>query len=119
MCLGPEFFDGRDALVLEREAAGDIELENFLKPRHVSIDRLYHWGLLKDEREFLSTADFFVHQVTERGRDFMEEAEYQLIFIRRDQANAFNTFIYDAWRRKQTTRLHSLNHSTTQAPDVV
>lgn len=32
MCLSPEFFNGRDALVLAREAAGDGELEHFLKP---------------------------------------------------------------------------------------
>ena len=59
MCLSPEFFDGRDALVLAREAAGDVELEHFLKPRHVSLDRLHQMGLLKDDREHISTADLF------------------------------------------------------------
>ena len=94
MCLGPEFFDARDAVIRKRETAGDIELEHFLKPRHISIERLYRLGLLKDERDYLTTADFFVHQVTEQGRLFMDDIEGdQLIFVRRDDAAAFSTFL--------------------------
>ena len=95
MSLSPEFFDGREALILEREAAGDIELENFLKRRRVSIDRLYRLDLLMDEREFVTTADLFVHQVTERGRQFMDAVEDdQLIFVRRDAVAAFASFLH-------------------------
>ena len=46
MCLGPEFFDAREALVRQREAEGDFELGAFLEPRKVSLDLLYASGLL-------------------------------------------------------------------------
>lgn len=101
MCLGPDFFDGRDALIQEREARGDIELVNFIKPRHVSIGRLYQWGLLKDDREFLTTADFFVHEITGEGRAYLEEDAFQLIFVRQDRARDFNAFINRARRRRR------------------
>jgi len=45
--LGPEFFDARDALILKREAGGDIELEHFLEDRGVLVDDLYELSLLK------------------------------------------------------------------------
>ena len=83
MCLGPEFFDARDALVLKREAEGDIELEHFLEDRGVSVDDLYGLSLLKDDRDFITTADFFVHEVTPEGRRFLKSAAYQLIFVKR------------------------------------
>ena len=83
MCLGPEFFDARDALVLKREAEGDIELEHFLEYRGVSIDDLYGVSLLKDDRDYITTADFFAHEVTPEGRRFLKSAAYQLIFVKR------------------------------------
>jgi hypothetical protein len=94
MSLSPEFFDGREALIREREAAGDIELEHFLKRRRVSIDRLYRLGLLMDERGFVTTADLFVHQITELGRQFMDDVEdFQLIFVRGEAAASFGSFL--------------------------
>lgn len=105
MCLGPDFFDGREALIQEREAEGDIELMNFIKPRHVSIDRLYRWGLLKDDREVFSTADFFVHEITREGLAYLEEADFQLIFVRKDRAKAFNAFINRARRTRRGASL--------------
>ena len=104
MSLPPEFFDTRDALILDREAVGDIELEHFLKPRHVSIDRLYRLGLLHDDRGYLTTADFFAHKVTEQGRQFLDEMEDdQLIFVRRVDAAAFVAFLNRVKRKKATS----------------
>jgi len=106
MCLSPEFFHGRDALVLAREATGDVELEHFLKPRHVSLDRLHQMGLLKDDREHFSTADLFPYQVTAQGSAFMLEAEdYQLIFVSRKAVAAFGTFLNRAKRTKMGPRV--------------
>ena len=99
MCLTPAFFDGREALIRTREAAGDIELVHFLKPRHVSIDRLYLFGILRDDREYLSTTDLFTHQVAEQGMAFLDRDEgYQLIFVRNDRVAAFGTFLNRARR---------------------
>jgi hypothetical protein len=101
MCLESEFFDAREALIRQREAVGDIELEHFLKPRHVSIDRLYRFGILKNDRDYFTTADLFVHEITDEGARFMEaDEDYQLIFVRRDDAPAFGTFLNRAKRTK-------------------
>jgi len=101
MCLELEFFYGRENRVRECESAGAVELEHFLKPRHVSIDRLYRLGILANDRDSLTTADFFVHQVTAEGARFLEADEgYQLIFVRRDAAAAFGTFLNRAKRTR-------------------
>jgi hypothetical protein len=83
MCLGPEFFDARDEMILKREAEGDIELEHFLEDRGVLVDDLYELSLLKDDRDFITTADYFVHEVTPEGRRFLKSAANQLIFVKR------------------------------------
>jgi hypothetical protein len=80
--------------MLQRDAKGDFELEKFLEPRQVSIDDLYEFGILKDDRGSFTTADFFVHQVTDLGRRYLaEDKAHQLIFVRRDEAVAFTTFL--------------------------
>jgi hypothetical protein len=101
MSLSQEFFDERDALIRQRELFGDVELEHFLKPRHVSVDRPHRLGLLIEDRGYMSTADFFVHEVTEQGGQFLEGVEdYQLIFVRRDAAADFATLLNRAKRQK-------------------
>jgi len=94
MCLSPEFFDQREALVRRREAEGDLELEHFLELQGLTIDELYRLGLLEDERECLSTADLFVHQITPPGRPFMDPVEdSQLIFVRWAEIPGFVSFL--------------------------
>ena len=93
MCLGPEFFDAREALILAREAAGDLELEHFLEERGLTVDRLYEVGLLRDDWTAPTTADFFMHTITARGRRFLVKAEYQLIFVKRSHREAFGSFL--------------------------
>lgn len=94
MCLSPEFFDARDALIRKREAEGDIELEHFLEDRVIEIDRLYDLSLLKDERDFMTTADLFVHQVTAKGRRFLNRmSDHQLIFVRRNRVQEFSALL--------------------------
>ena len=83
MCLGPEFFDARDAMIRKREAAGDLEIEHFMEDRGVLVDDLYELSLLKDDRDFITTADYFVHEVTPEGRRFLKSAAHQLIFVKR------------------------------------
>ncbi len=83
MSLTPEFFDARDALILNHEAEGDIELEHFLEDRGMLVDDLYGLSLLKDDRDFITTADYFVHEVTPEGRRFLKSAAFQLIFVKR------------------------------------
>lgn len=83
MSLGPEFFDTRDAMIRKREAEGDIELEHYLEDRGVVVDDLYELSLLRDDRDFITTADYFVHEITPEGRHFLKSAAYQLIFVKR------------------------------------
>ena len=95
-------------MVKQRESEGDIELENFLKPRDVSIDRLYEFGILKNDRNYFSTTDLFVHAVTKRGRQFLKEVkDCQLIFVRRAAAARFDDFLNQAktsWAGKIDTQ---------------
>jgi len=94
MCLSPEFFDGREALVRRREAEGDFELDGFLEGRHGRIDELYALGMLKDDRIGCCTTDLYMHKVTRRGRRYLDRSDdYQLIFVRRDVAVAFAAFL--------------------------
>jgi hypothetical protein len=93
MSLTPEYFDARDALILKREAEGDIELEHFLEDRGAQVDDLYELSLLKDDRGFITTADFCPHEVTPEGRRFLKSAAYQLIFVKRQRVADLTAFL--------------------------
>jgi hypothetical protein len=87
MCLGPEFFDDREALIRTREAGGDLEVERFMRAKRLRFDRLYELGYFEACLEGPTTADLFVHRVAEAARGFfIEERDLQLIFVRGEMA---------------------------------
>jgi hypothetical protein len=83
MCLGPEFFDQREEAVRTREAAGEIEVEHFMRSKRLRLGLLTELGYLDDDRETISTADLFVYRVPKEAKVFFsEDGDLQLIFVR-------------------------------------
>jgi len=83
MCLGPEFFDHREEAVRSREAAGEIEVEHFMRSKRMRLGLLTELGYLDDDRETISTADLFVYRVPKEAKAFFsEDGNLQLIFVR-------------------------------------
>jgi len=88
MCLGPEFFDQREEAVRSREAAGEIEVEHFMRSRRLRFGLLTELGYFDDRIEAPSTADIFVYRILKTGkRFFREDRDLQLIFVRAEQAS--------------------------------
>ena len=89
MCLGPEFFEDREALIRSREAGGDVEVERFMRTKRLRFDRLYELGYFEDCLEGPTTADVFVHRVAKAAKGFfIEDRGLQLIFVRAEMAGA-------------------------------
>lgn len=87
MCLVPEFFDEREALIRTLEVGGDVEVERFMRSKRLRFDRLYELGYFEACQDCPTTADFFVHRVAEAAKGFFtEERDLQLIFVRGEMA---------------------------------
>ena len=86
MCLGPEFFDNRDLAIKTREAAGEIEVEHFMRSKRLRFGLLVDLGYLDDFQECVTTVDFFVYRVPEEASAFLSaDTDHQLIFVRAEQ----------------------------------
>lgn len=83
MCLGPEFFDQREESVRSREAAGEIEVEHFMRSKGLRFGLLTELGYFDDTRETISTADLFVYRISKKAKKFfIGDNDLQLIFVR-------------------------------------
>ncbi len=92
MCLGPEFFDQRDETTRTREAAGEIEVEHFMRTRRLRFGLLLELGYLEDSQESPNTADLFSYQVPLASESyFSEDSDLQLIFVRPESARTLTS----------------------------
>ena len=83
MCLEQEFFDQRDEAVRCREAAGEIEVERFMRSKRLRFGLLTELGYLDGDRETFCTADLFVFRIPKEAEGYLsEDADLQLVFVR-------------------------------------
>ena len=83
MCLEQEFFDQRDEAVRFREAAGEIEVERFMRSKRLRFGLLTELGYLDGDRETFCTADLFVFRIPKEAEGYLsEDADLQLVFVR-------------------------------------
>jgi hypothetical protein len=96
MCLGPEFFDARDAAIRTREARGHVEVEHFMESLGLDFDVLYNLGYFGTVSKDLDprtlaprTTDIFIHDLAPGAEAiFLQDRNLQLIFVRARKARS-------------------------------
>jgi hypothetical protein len=86
MCLGPAFFDQREEAIKSREAAGEIEVEHFMRSKRLRFALLTELGYLDDRMDTPNTADLFGYRIPKKAMTFFsEDSDLQLIFVQASQ----------------------------------
>jgi hypothetical protein len=86
--LGPEFFDQREEAIRSRDAAGELEVEHFMRSKRLRFGLLMELGYFEECLETMSTADLFVYRIPRQAKAFFsEDRDLQLIFVRTVQAS--------------------------------
>jgi len=81
MSLQYDFFAKRQEFWKEYESKGRIDLDDFMDQYSISKQKLVSSGLFK-MCEFISTADLYDFELTQKGKKYFISIRYQLFFIK-------------------------------------